>query len=306
MIESVIRSENLCRDFGKKRAIDDVSFEIARGSVCSLLGPNGAGKTTLLKLLHGLILPTAGQCSIVGDRKFPRDAPTMQSVGCVLDEFEPPRSAKLKQLLSLSRSIGPNFDERRAKQLLDEKDLSLNASWGSLSKGQKRWALLALVLCRGCDVLLLDEPADGLDPASRSELYQLIRREANNREVTTLVTTHIINDIEKVTDDVCILFQGKLILDESLEDLREQIFVIELQKNALECSSDSRLEDIQVLRKELHETTSIWVRDIKGSLEDGPIAGEINRRSLNLEQLFLALTTEASERLAAIESLKVG
>jgi len=130
MIESVIRSENLCRDFGKKRAIDDVSFEIARGSVCSLLGPNGAGKTTLLKLLHGLILPTAGQCSIVGDRKFPRDARTMQSVGCVLDEFEPPRSAKLKQLLSLSRSIGPNFDERRAKQLLDEiKDKNAGLYW---------------------------------------------------------------------------------------------------------------------------------------------------------------------------------
>lgn len=299
MIETAIETEDLCRSFGNIQAIDRVSLSIAHGTVCSLLGPNGAGKTTLLKLLHGLIMPTSGSCRVVGDGGFPRGTRTMQTVGCLIDEFDPPDRTSLKQLIALSQSVGPRFDTRRAKQLLSDRDLSLNANWKSLSKGQKRWALLSLVLCRGCDVLLLDEPADGLDPAARSELYQLIRHEANDRGVTTLVTTHIINDIEKVTDDVCILFRGKLILDERLEDLREQISLIEINSESLRSTNDPRLENVQILRKEQHETTSVWVRDITGCLEQGPLSGEISRRRINLEQMFLAVTTEAGDRLTA-------
>jgi len=202
MSEIVIETDSLSRSFGDTLALDGVSLSISRGTVCSLLGTNGAGKTTLLKLLHGLILPTSGSCSVVGDSKFPRGIHAMQNVGCLIDEYEPPGKTKIKQLITFSDSVGPRFDSQRASQLLSDRNINLNASWKSLSKGQKRWTLLSLILCRGCDVLLLDEPADGLDPAARSELYQLIRREANDRGVTALVTTHIINDIEKVTDDV--------------------------------------------------------------------------------------------------------
>ena len=298
MNQIMIKTNQLCRSFGKKQAIDGVSLSISRGTVCSLLGPNGAGKTTLLKLLHGLILPTSGSCAIVGDDQFPRGSKAMQTVGCLIDEVEPPDKTTIKQLLAFSHSVGPRFDRQRAMKMLSDRDISLNANWKSLSKGQKRWAMLSLVLCRGCDVLLLDEPADGLDPAARSELYQLIRREANDRSVTTLVTTHIINDIEKVTDDVCILFQGKLILDEQLEDLREQILVLEIENLPPLNLVDPRLENIQVLRQEQHQTTTVWVRDVKGCLEQGPIPGEISRRRINLEQMFLAITTEAGDRLA--------
>ena len=167
---------------------------------------------------------------------------------------KPPGNTRIQHLLSLSRDVGPKFDSDRARGLLAEKGLAARTHWKAMSKGQQRWTLLVMLLCRGCDVLLLDEPADGLDPEARLQLYQLIRREANEQGVTALVTTHIINDIEKVTDDVCILHQGRLILHESLEDLREQVIAVELDQ-LVEVP-----DDVQVLRIEWRGETTYWLR----------------------------------------------
>jgi ABC-2 type transport system ATP-binding protein len=292
MTSDVLTADSLCRSFGSTQALHNVSFSIPRGSVCSLLGPNGAGKTTLLKLLLGLIQPTSGSCSIAGDSGLPRSPSVLQSTGCLIDGFEPSRNTRIQNLISLNRDVSPKFDFERALKLLTQKGLAERMLWGSLSKGQQRWTLLVMLLCRGCDVLLLDEPADGLDPEARLQLYQLIRREANERDVTVLVTTHIINDIEKITDDVCILHQGRLILHESLEDLREQVFVVELEQpvQVSDC--------VQILRTETREETTYWLRDITGKLQGMTLSGEMRRRNVSLEEIYLAVTTEAAERIA--------
>jgi ABC-2 type transport system ATP-binding protein len=218
MTPGVFTADALCRSFGEHQVLRNVHFSIPPGSVCSLLGPNGAGKTTLFKLLLGLIHPTSGLCAVRGDSGLPRSQSVLQPLGSLIDGFEPPGNTRIRHLLSLNCDVGPKFDVDRAYAMLSEKGLGMEMPWKTLSKGQQRWTLLVMLLCRGCDVLLLDEPADGLDPDARLQLYQLIRRETNERGVTALIATHIINDIEKVTDDVCILHQGQLILHESLED----------------------------------------------------------------------------------------
>ncbi len=189
--------------------------------------------------------------------------------------------------MDISRAIGPQFDESWMRTLLSSHGLEISRRWSTLSKGQKRWVLLAMLLCRQCDVLLLDEPADGLDPQSRIELYQLIRKQANELGVTALIATHVIADIERVADQICILHNRSILLHADLEELREQVFVIE-------CDSPPSLlnlpEGVDCLHEEHREITSVWLRDRAGGLGTVAMEHEVRRRKASLEELFIALT----------------
>jgi ABC-2 type transport system ATP-binding protein len=286
-ISFAIRTSQLGRDFGTTKVLQNVSMSIPTGSVCALLGQNGAGKTTLLKLLMGLIQATAGVSSVLGDPGWPRQMRTLSRVGCLLDGFEPSGATQIRHLLDLSWAASPQFDARHARQLLDSRGLAPNRRWSTLSKGQKRWVLLALMLCRQCDVLLLDEPADGLDPQSRIELYQLIRQQANDRNITALIATHVITDIERVADQVCILHEHSIQLQADLEELREQVQVIEF--DALQ-SPGPLPPGVEQLHKEQRDGVRLWVRDRSNALGSTTLGNEIRRRKSNLEELFLALT----------------
>ena len=292
----LIQAESLGRSFASHRALDDVSLSIGPGTICSVLGPNGAGKTTLLRLLYGLITPTAGTCSIGGDSALPRTERSMQLAGCLIDGIEPPGHITIGEFTLLNQCAASKFDLPRAKAMLETKQLSPRKRWRTLSKGQKRWAALVMLLCRDCDVLLLDEPADGLDPHSRAELYNLLRREANDRGVAVLVTTHIIDDIEKITDQVCILKQGKVLFEEPLEDLRDQVFAIVLD------DPDDIPSEVQVLHQtggesdspETHSPATVWVRDIIGHLDGLVLPSEIRRDRASLAELYRVIIDQSN------------
>lgn len=291
-----IGAKQLRRDYGRCTVLRDVTFQVSPGRICALLGRNGSGKTTLLKLLCGLIEPTGGHSQLFDDLQWPRSADALKKTGCVLDGFEPPGRTSLKELLALSAAASADFDQKRAAELLETHRLKPTQLWKTLSKGQKRWVLLVMQLCRGCEVLLLDEPADGLDPQTRIELYRLLRREANNGQLTALVATHVITDIERVADDVCILHEGKILLQADIEELREQVWVIDCDQSM--ATSESPLpKDVHILHEQTAESTQtrqIWVRDTAATLQSTGITGEIRRRRSTLEELFLAVTTEGA------------
>ena len=300
MNDVVIRTDQLSRSFGRKEILQRIGLEVERGSVCALLGPNGAGKTTLLKLLSGLIQPTQGRCEILGDADWPRNWTALRSTGCLIDGFEPPASTRIRHLLRLNQGMRSQFDQQRANELLQRRKLASSRTWSTLSKGQRRWVLLIMLLCRNCEVLLLDEPADGLDPETRQELYQLIREEANNRELTALIATHIITDIERVADQVCILNEGSLELQASLEDLREQVCVIECDERP---DLDQLPAGVELLHRQGGATTTLWLRDRELQLADREIPFETGRRTAGLEELFLLLTRcEAPEASSVMEA----
>jgi ABC-type multidrug transport system ATPase subunit len=143
-------------------------------------------------------------------------------------------------------------------------------------------------LCRQCDVLLLDEPADGLDPQSRIELYQLIRKQANDRNITALIATHVITDVERVADQVCILHQKSILLRADLEDLREQVQVIECDASP---SSPPLPAGVERLHEEPGTVVRLWLRDRENVLGSIVFPGEIRRRKASLEELYLAVTS---------------
>jgi ABC-type multidrug transport system ATPase subunit len=289
-VEPAIIANGLGRDFGTTRVLRDVNLSVAPGRVCALLGPNGAGKTTLLKLLMGLIEPTHGNAGLLNHSCWPAVRHVVSRTGCLLDGFEPPPSTRLKHLLSLSDSAGPSFNQPRALQLLESHGLKSSRSWSSLSKGQKRWVLLVLLLCRGCEILLLDEPADGLDPQTRIELYQLIRREANDRNITVLVATHVLSDIERVADDVCILHQNSILLQSDLEELREQLWIAECEPVPPEGWLPQGVELVKAAASVVGEN-GFMLRDHDGVLNAQQLPNEVRRRKATLEEFFLAATS---------------
>ena len=287
--KTAIEADELSRDYGRNRALDRVSIRIPPGRVVALLGPNGAGKTTLLALLMGLREPTEGQAHVLGALSRAMPAEACRRIGCVGEGYEPPRSTKLKQMLQLQAAAAHGFDHKFAAELLAERQLSPGARYGSLSKGKKRWSLATLAMASRPDVLIMDEPADGLDPAARRALYDHIRDHVNNTDATALIATHIISDIERVADDVAILHGGKLLLYESLEELREQVREIELPGKTELPASDPPL---RILGR--HDNGSVRLFWIRSEADDEQLADQLPAqavvRPVDLDGLYLALT----------------
>ena len=294
MSENVIRAENLCRDYGKFRALDNLNMEIPKGRVVALLGPNGAGKTTFIKLLLGLLEPTAGNCFVLDKpgRALPKYA--VSKIGYMGDTDEPPRWTTIKQLMEVQTGAAHKFDKDYFVQSITKRELNLNKTYGSLSKGQKKWVRACLILASKPEVLLLDEPAEGLDASARKDLYDKLRDYVTDTDATAMVATHIISDIERVADDVAVINHGRLIIHADLEDLREQVREIQL-------GSDETLpelgDEIEVLGSKSSDGAKIvWIKcpeKSRGFMEQ--LLGEkVVMWTVSLETFYLALTEHNS------------
>lgn len=228
MTETVIEASQLGRSYGRACALSGVSLRIERGRIVALLGPNGAGKSTLLRLLGGLLEPTAGRALVLGREARRPQAGDASRLAALHEGHEPPAWATPAQLMALQAEACPLFDHAFAERFCYAHGVKPRTPYGALSKGQRRWILSGITLASGAEVLLFDEPADGLDPAARHMLYDALRARVNEREATALVATHVIHDVERVADDVALLHRGRLTLFGALEELREQVRELEL------------------------------------------------------------------------------
>lgn len=295
MNQPAIEARSLTHRFGNLCALNQVDLSIPAGRIVALLGPNGAGKTTLMRLCLGLIKPTDGHIRILGQdaRALPAaDCPRVISVG---EGQDPPRWATLRNLMKLQACASPLFDKSKYTALLDEAELSQGMEFGSLSKGQKRWVLSSLALASGADVLVLDEPVDGLDPNARRRLYDHLRDYASDRQASVLVATHILGDIERVADDTVILHKGQVLLHDELETIREKVRQITLDKDV---PVDSLCDYGQLLaiREERH-VTQAWLR-LADSYEAAEALRDLDVSAVNLESLYLGLTENSAAQPA--------
>jgi ABC-2 type transport system ATP-binding protein len=214
-----IEVSGLRKRFGDTTAIDDLSFAVQPGQVCGFLGPNGAGKTTTLRCILGLIAPTSGTTTIGGQRYADLTAP-LATVGAMLDAtgFHPGRSAR-NHLRVLCASAG--FADGRADEMLELVGLLdySSRSVGSFSTGMRQRLGLAGALLGDPSVLVLDEPATGLDPAGINWLRELVQHLAHDRNKTILLSSHLLSEIEHTADRVVIISRGRLVREGTLADL---------------------------------------------------------------------------------------
>ncbi len=289
-MNTIIKTESLGRDYGRVRALDNVNLCIEKGRVVALLGPNGAGKTTFLRLLNGMLEATRGRSEILGvdSRNMPYEV--VSRVGYMGDTDQPTCWSTIGQLISLQAGVSEKFDRNFMNQFLDKRGLGLKRSFGSLSKGQKKWVRAGLVLSAGPDVLFLDEPAEGLDPSARVDLYDQLRDYVNESDATAIAATHIIGDIERIADDVAIINHGKIVTYASLEDLREEVREVEL-------GVDEQLpgfgDGVEILgSKKIADVQLVWLRcSQEGQDELERVLGEGRTiRTVSLETFYLAMT----------------
>jgi ABC-2 type transport system ATP-binding protein len=217
-MEPLIQAQGLTLRYGRKVAVDDVSFTIPKGRVVGLLGHNGAGKTTLMKALVGL-LPAQGSLNVLGVHPARDRVALLERLAYIPDVAILPRWARVDELITLMSGLHPRFSPERARALLKRTSVSLGDKVKSLSKGMVVQVHLALVAAIDAQVMILDEPTLGLDVLSRKAFYEMLIDEWCDGERSVLISTHQVEEIESLLSDVIMLNEGKLVLSISLEEM---------------------------------------------------------------------------------------
>ena len=217
-MDALIEGRALSLHYGRKQALDDVSFSVPKGRVVGLLGHNGAGKTTLMNALVGL-LPVEGELRVLGLEPRRQRVQLLESLAYIPDVAILPRWATPAQLIELMSGLHPKFSAERARSLLRRTSVGLGDPVKNLSKGMVVQLHLALVAAIDARLLILDEPTLGLDVLSRKAFYDLLIDEWCDGERSVLISTHQVEEIETLLSDVLMLNEGKLVLAISLADI---------------------------------------------------------------------------------------
>ncbi len=220
--------EGVGKRFGDRQAVRDVSFQVARGELLAIIGPNGAGKTTTLRMLAGLLAPSAGEVEILGESILGVAGThgVHRSVGYMPDFFgvyEDMLAWEYLDFFARCHDLSPERRDEAVTQLLDLVDLSAkrDAQVDTLSRGMKQRLCLAQSLVHDPAVLLLDEPASGLDPRARLEMRELLR-ELSAMGKTIIISSHILSELAEVCDGIAVMERGELLDHGSVEDLQRR------------------------------------------------------------------------------------
>ena len=216
----MIESRGVCKRFGSMAALAEVTAHIPKGAIYGLVGPNGSGKTTLLKTIAGIYRPDAGEALAAGQPVW--EAPAVKGKIFFLPDnlwFLP--GSTLEEMAALYQGVYPGFDREEYRQLLGVFPLEEKQRLSRFSKGMRRQAGLILALSCRTPCLLLDEAFDGLDPMVRQKARKLLIREVESRGLTVAIASHNLRELEDLCDRVGLLYQGSLVLERELDDLRE-------------------------------------------------------------------------------------
>jgi len=219
---SIVETYDLSKAFGSVTALDQVTTALSAGSVVGLVGRNGSGKTTLLHHMTGLALPTAGRCLTFGVQAADLGAAELSRLGVVHQEATLLTWMTVRQHLRYVASFYTRWDRGREERLLRTLDLDREAIIATLSPGNLQKLAVILAIGHHPDLLLLDEPASGLDPIAREALLELLLDLAREDGTTIVVSSHQLHDIERIVDWVVCLEKGQLKANAPLDELKEQ------------------------------------------------------------------------------------
>ena len=218
MADSLICCKDLTKAYGSRVALQGVDLTLGRGRIVGLLGPNGSGKTTLIKILCGLLRPSLGQVLIDGQSPGPY---TKSIVSYLPDRMYFADWMKATDLFDFFTDFYADFDRQKAIDMCRSLGVNPTDRIKTMSKGTKEKVQLVMVMARKAQLYLLDEPIAGVDPAARDFIMNTILTNYNE-DGTVLISTHLISDIERVLDEVVFLQYGRVILHNSVDNIREQ------------------------------------------------------------------------------------
>jgi ABC-type multidrug transport system ATPase subunit len=300
--QPLLQITQLKKHYGKVAAVEDISLEVYRGEVYGFLGPNGAGKTTTIGMLLGLIYPTAGTIHLFDQPVTPRHTAMLRRVGSLVGAMPalvPYLTAR--QNLALTAKLYPTIPISRIDELLELVDLTgaANRKAGHFSTGMKQRLALANALYHSPDLLILDEPTNGMDPAGMREVRNLLRSLAD-QGMTIFISSHLLHEIQQVCDRVAVVNRGRVVAQGTVAELTGG-------QQAVRVRAASPTDAVRVLQAlpsvQGVESNGTYVT-VKGATAEevvvhlvtqGVVLSELVTMNADLESLFLELTQESPQ-----------
>ena len=229
MLESVIRTDRLTRYFGSKAAVRDLTLNIPSGQVTALLGLNGAGKTTTIRILMGMLRPTRGRCEVFGQDTAQLTPETRMRIGYMVEGHFLYPGMRVRECAKFQRAGYSRWNDALFDQIVQHFGISQSTRVAELSRGQRAGVSIALVLAPDPELLVLDDPAMGLDPVSRRAFNETLVEFVADGKRTVLLSSHLLDDVERVSDRVILMANGLLQVDTTVDDIRDRVtgFVVE-------------------------------------------------------------------------------
>lgn len=219
----MIQAKNITKTFDGFKALDEASLHVKKGSVYGLVGPNGAGKSTIIRHITGIYRPDSGEVLIDGEPVMENPA-AKAKFAYIPDDFFYYLQATTKDMKKFYQGLYPNFNSNLFDQLKEYfPTINVNRSIRHLSKGMQKQVAFWLSICTMPEILILDEPVDGLDPVMRRQIWSIVLAEVAEKGTTVLVSSHNLRELEDVCDHVGIMHQGKVMIERSLSDLQGSI-----------------------------------------------------------------------------------
>jgi ABC-2 type transport system ATP-binding protein len=289
-VEAIIETHELKKDYGKHQAVRGLNLSVQSGSVCAFLGQNGAGKSSTIKMLLGMVHPTSGVGRVFGhnidnekDSLFIR-----QKVAFVAEDKRLYDYMTVAQIIRFTRSFFPNWDHDLERRLLDQFELPPDRKIRQLSKGMRTKLALLLGFARGCELLILDEPTEGLDPVAIEDVLQIVVSLAA-QGTTVFFSSHQIAEVEQIADHVLMIDRGKLVLDAPMDQVKEQYRQIQAVFPEPVEERDFRMPGIETVRTEGRTVSLVASHNVDSILEHVRMlrAGSIDVVPLSLKEIFL-------------------
>lgn len=285
----MIEIRGVSKLFQGEKAVDDISLTVHKGTIYGLLGSNGAGKTTLLKTLAGIYFPDKGTVKVDGEAVFEHPTTKQRVIFMPDSPYFFPQSNML-QMAAFYRSIYPSWNQKRFEDLGTVFQLDKKRKLSRFSKGMQRQA--SFWLCLSCmpDVLIMDEPIDGLDPVMRRQIKNLLFQEVAERELTVIISSHNLREIEDLCDHVGIMHGGKMLIEKDLDDLKADTHKIQVafrdERHEIPISAK-----LQILHQERRGSVNLYI--VKGDRERIKAAFQVyepyvfDLLPLTLEEIFI-------------------
>ena len=229
----LVEIKKLNKTFDNKEILKDINLKISSGKIIGLLGKNGAGKTTLIKLINDLLTPTSGEILVKGNKI---GIESKKIISYLPERTYLNKEMKVSEIIEYFKDFYEDFDDKKAKELLNKLDLNINEHLTKMSKGMQEKVQLVLVMSRKAELYILDEPLGGVDPATRDYILDTILSNFNDN-ASVIISTHLISDIERILDEVIFIDKGEIVLQSDADKLRnkEKSSIDEIFRRMFKC-----------------------------------------------------------------------
>jgi ABC-type multidrug transport system ATPase subunit len=296
-MKAVIETKGLIKKYGKTEAVHGVDLCVEPGKVFALMGRNGAGKTSIIRMLLGLTPITKGAASVLGLDSKKEHVAIRKRVGYVPEEHHMYRWMKVREIAWFTSSFYPTWDNALCDSLMERFGLDPNKKIKELSRGMIAKTALVLALSHRPEVLVLDEPTSGLDAVIRKEFLESVVDVAADEGRSVLISSHLLNDVERVTDRVALLDHGRIKLTENLEDLKVRVREVSITFNG-PAPTDTAIPGALRVDTGPAEWGAIFDNYSPATLADltqrFPTA-TLTPRTLTLEEIFVALVGDSAK-----------